>query len=61
MLYTMGASCSNFGKNMFIHTALLKKVSWKTLSMVGMAIQVPIILFFVPKMIDLIDKGETKI
>jgi hypothetical protein len=26
MLYTMGASSLNFGKNMFIHTALLKKI-----------------------------------
>jgi hypothetical protein len=26
MLYTMGASGLNLGKNMFIHTALLKKI-----------------------------------
>ena len=51
MLYTMNASFTNFGKNMSLHTALLKKFPWKTLSMFGMIIQIPLIIFFVPKMI----------
>lgn len=54
MLFTMNASANNLGKNTFIHTALLKTIPWKTLSMVGLAIQVPLIVLFVPKILDLI-------
>lgn len=61
MLYTMSASASNFGKNLFIHTTLLKKIQWKTLSMIGLVIQIPLILVFTPKMVELIEKGETDI
>lgn len=35
MLYTMNGSVSNLGKNLFIHTALLKIFPWKGLSFLG--------------------------
>lgn len=57
MLYTMSASMSNLGKNHAIHVALLKKIHWRTLSMIGLVIQIPMILFFVPKMQALIQSG----
>lgn len=61
MLYTMGASASNFGKNLFIHTSLLKIWPWKTLSIIGLVIQAPIIFAFTPKMMKLVEEGETNI
>lgn len=61
MLFTGNASGVNFGKNLFIHTAILKKVPWKTMSIIGLAIQVPLIFVFTPKMLDLVETGETKI
>lgn len=61
MLYTMSASGSNLGKNLFVHTAMLKIWPWKTLAMVGLIIQIPLILIFIPKMLAFIEKGETKI
>ena len=57
MLYTMNASGSNFGRNLFIHTALLKKVPWRTAALVGLVIQVVLIFVFTPKMMDLVEGG----
>lgn len=37
MLYTMNASGANFGKNLFIHQAILKKLPWKPVSLAGLA------------------------
>lgn len=61
MLYTMNASGANLGKNLFIHTAILKKLPWKTVSFVGLAMQIPLILVFIPKIMDLIEEGETRL
>lgn len=61
MLYTMNASGSNLGKNLFIHTALLKIWPWKTLSMIGLVVQVALIGLFIPKMLSLIETGKTEI
>ena len=55
MLYTMGASISNLGRNTFIHSSILKKVPWRTASIAGLALTVPIIVFFIPGMMDLIE------
>lgn len=57
MLFTMGASTSNFGKNLFIHTAILKKIPWRTAAMAGMIIQAILLVLFIPWIIDLISKG----
>lgn len=54
MIYTMNASASNLGKNLFIHTAILKIVPWKVMSFIGLVIQVPLIFGFIPKMLNLI-------
>jgi hypothetical protein len=54
MLYTMNTSMINLGRNTTLHTALLKTVPWRTASLIGLAIQIPIIVFFIPNMIDLI-------
>ena len=55
MLYTMNASISILGRNAFIHTAILKKIPWRTASIIGLAITIPIVVFFIPQMMDLID------
>ena len=55
LLYTMNASISNLGRNTFIHSSIIKKVPWRTASMVGLALNVPIIVLFIPGMIDLIE------
>lgn len=57
MLYTMNASVANLGHNLFIQTAILKYLPWRTVSIIGIIIQIPIIFVFFPKMIDLIDEG----
>ena len=57
MLYTMNASIANFGHNLFIHTAILKYIPWRTASMIGIIFQVLLVFIFFPKMIDLIDEG----
>jgi hypothetical protein len=54
MIYTMNTSMINLGRNTTLHTALLKTVPWRTASLIGLAIQIPIIVFFIPNMIDLI-------
>lgn len=61
MIYTMSASAVNFGQNTFIHKAILKKVPWKTMSIIGLGIQLCLTIFFVPFMIKLINKGRTDI
>jgi hypothetical protein len=55
MIFTMSASAVNFGQNTFIHTAILKKVPWKTMSIIGLGIQIFLILFYVPFMINKIN------
>lgn len=50
----MNTSMINLGRNTTLHTALLKTVPWRTASLIGLAIQIPIIVFFIPNMIDLI-------
>lgn len=59
MLYTMGASCYNFGKNTFIHTAIIKKIPWKQTAIAGIILQVIIIILFIPKMLDIMPEGKT--
>lgn len=61
MLYTMNTSMVNLGRNTALHTALLKTVPWKTASLIGLAIQITLIILFIPNMIDLIEEGETSI
>lgn len=61
MLYTMNASSANFGKNKFLHTAILKKLPWRTVALAGLIIQIPLNYIFVPKMMDLIEDGKTQI
>ena len=61
MLMTMSSSSCNLGRNLFIHTAILKKLPWKWVSLGGLVLQLGLIIFFIPKTIDLINKGETKI
>ena len=55
MIYTMSSSISTLGKNTFIHTAILKKIPWRTAAIIGIAITIPIIVFFIPPMMDLIE------
>lgn len=61
MLFTMSASWSNLGKNNFIHTAILKKLPWRPVGLGGLILQIPLTFIFIPKMMDLIDEGETRI
>lgn len=61
MLYTMSSSMSNFGRNLFIQTAILKKIPWRGAAMGGLVLQFFIIALFVPRMIDKINTGETTI
>lgn len=61
MLYTMNASSGNFGRNKFVHTAILKKMPWRTVALVGLMIQIPLNYVFIPKMMDLIEEGKTEI
>lgn len=59
MMYTMNASIGNLGRNKFLHTITLKKLSWRSAALIGMIIQVPVNYFFIPKMMDLIEEGKT--
>jgi putative effector of murein hydrolase LrgA (UPF0299 family) len=59
MLYTMSSSAANLGKLLFIQTAVLKKLPWKWVSFGGLILQLGLIIFFIPKMIDLINVGKT--
>lgn len=61
MMFTMNASASNLAKLTFVHTALLKVAPWKTMALVGLLMQIPIGLFFNPKMFELIEEGDTDV
>lgn len=54
MMYTMAASAGNFGTDTYIHTAVLKLLPWRGVALGGLVLQAFIIVFFVPKMINLI-------
>lgn len=61
MMYTMASSAGNFGRNLFIQTAILKKIPWKGAAMGGLIIQFFLIVLFIPKIMDKINTGETTI
>lgn len=54
MLYTMSASAGNFGMDLYIHTAILKLLPWRSVAFGGLILQLCLIVFFVPKMMNLI-------
>jgi len=47
MYFTMHASGANLGKMLFIQTAILDKLSWKEVALVGLIVQV-IMIILVP-------------
>lgn len=54
MFYTMSSSAFNIGKDLFIHTAILKILPWREVALGGLILQLAVIIFFVPTLMDLI-------